>query len=320
MVTRLRRNTRVARRFVLWTFGVFVLVAASFAAFLVLPCLMDPSPRFDERRGVLVDVREAGRQNLGSRTLTEITLVSSSGLQVEMAVSVPVDIESPVPGVILLGGYRTGREAARLVPDTAGVVVAALSYPYQGDPSPQGLSLLTDIPQIQRAILDTPPAVLLAVDYLTQQPYVHPRHVELVGVSLGAFLVSVPGALDPRIGRVWLVHGAGRPAEVLAHRLEDQIPFAPARRFAGRVLALLSYSHYLKPELWVGRIAPRPVVVVNARDDEALTRSSIESLHRALREPAEIIWTEGEHVLPTRREAVARIAELILGRLSLEEE
>jgi hypothetical protein len=268
----------------------------------------------------LVEANETHRLDLGSTVLSELTLVSSTGLNLDISVRVPASIDSPSPLVILLGGYRTGRDAARLVTDTRGVVVAALSYPYRGELAPRGIALLTHIPKIQRAILDTPPAVLLALDYLLEQPYIDSEKLELAGVSLGAFFVSVPGALDARIKRVWLVHGAGKPAEVLAHRLQDHISWAPARSLTGRILGLVSYSHYLEPERWVGRIAPRPVIVVNARDDEALTPSSIESLHRAVRQPAEIIWTEGLHVLPNRRDTVEQIANLILDRLSREEE
>jgi dienelactone hydrolase len=268
----------------------------------------------------LVGALETGRLNLGSSVLTEVSLVSTSGLEVEIAVRIPNDIDSRSTLAILLGGYRTGRDAARFVADTRGVIVAALSYPYRGDQPSRGLSLIADIPNIQQAILDTPPAVFLALDYLLGQPYVDPERVELIGVSLGAFLASVPGVLDSRVRRVWLIHGAGKPAEVLAHRLKEHIPFTPARSLAGQILAFLGRSHHLEPERWVGRIAPRPVIVVNARNDEALTASSIESLHRAVRQPAEIIWTEGYHVLPGRREIVAQITELVLARLAPEEE
>lgn len=306
------------RRLAAWTLGIFLLAAITAVAVFILPCLNDPSPGFNERRGRLVQARETGRQELGNTALSEMTLVSSSGLEVEISVRVPIPIDSPAPLAILLGGHRTGRDAARLVVDTRGVVVAAISYPYRGNPASRGLSLLAQIPQMQQAILDTPPAVLLALDYLLEQSYVDSERVELIGVSLGAFLVSVPGALDSRIGRVWLVHGAGKPAEVLARRLEDHIGFPLARRWAGQVLALLIRGDYLKPERWVGQISPRPVVVVNSRNDEALTASSIESLHRAVRQPAEIIWTEGQHVLPARRQAVEQIAKLVLDRIAPE--
>lgn len=307
---------RIGQRVAAWTLGILLLATVSFFAVLLLPCLEDPSPGFLERRGTLVEARETLRLNLGHTVLTELRLVSSSGLEVEISLRIPTDTDTPSPLVILLGGYRTGRDAARLVVDTRGVVVAALSYPYRGNPATGGLALLARIPDIQRAILDTPPAVLLTVDYLLKQPYVDPERIHLIGVSLGAFFVSVPAVLDPRIRRVWLIHGGGKPAEVLAHRLEGRIPLAPVRHAAGRILALMSYSRYLEPERWVGRIAPRPVILVNARDDDQLTASSIESLHRAVREPAEIVWTEGEHVLPTDRETVERITGLILERLA----
>lgn len=304
-----------------WTLGLFVMLTISLCLYLLWPCLTDPTPGFDQRRGVLVEARETDRMDLGNTILTEVRLASSSGLVVEIAVRVPKEMDTRLlPLVVLLGGHRTGRDAARLVGDTSGVVVAALSYPYWGDPVGRGLLQLTSIPRIQQAILDTPPAVLLAIDYLLGKPYVDSERVELVGVSLGAFIVSVPGALDPRISRVWLIHGAGKPPEVLTHRLKEYIDWATARRLAGYALGFLSCSHYLQPERWVGRIAPRPVIVVNARNDQELPSSSVASLHQAVCQPAEIIWTEGQHVLPTRRETVEKIADLVLERLARERE
>ena len=74
------------------------------------------------------------------------------------------------------------------------------------------------------------------------------------------------------------------------------------------------------PEHWVGRIAPRSVIAVNATDDDSLPRSSIEALHRALGESSEVIWVPGGHVKPRRAETVQAIADLILTRLAMESE
>jgi hypothetical protein len=172
---------------------------------------------------------------------------------------------------------------------------------------------------MQRALLDTTPAVLLALDHLLRQSYVDSDRVELVGVSLGAFLAAIPGALDDRIRRVWLVHGAGNPAEVLTHRLRDHISNTWLRRTAGNLVAWLSCSRYLRPELWVGRIAPRPVIVVSSRHDESIPASSVAALHLSLGQPSEIVWMEGPHVEPNRRMIVRQIADLILERLAREE-
>jgi dienelactone hydrolase len=168
---------------------------------------------------------------------------------------------------------------------------------------------------VQTALLDSAPAVMLAMDYLAQQPYVDARRVELVGGSLGAFLVSVPGALDPRFRRVWLIHGAGDPRGVFAHLLEPYIGFGPLRELAAQLLALVTASQHLRPEKWVGRVAPRPIIVVNARGDESLPPASVAALHQALPAGSEIIWTEGPHVRPGRKTVVEGLVALVAERL-----
>ena len=51
------------------------------------------------------------------------------------------------------------------------------------------------MPAIRGAIFDTPPALMLAADYLLGQPDADPRRLEVVGVSLGAPFAILAGAL-----------------------------------------------------------------------------------------------------------------------------
>ena len=226
-----------------------------------------------------------------------------------------MDRVRPHPAVLILGGKGTGQDAARLSGDIDDVVVAALSYPFAGDPSVKGLRAVLQLPQIQRAVLDTVPAILLAVDYLLEQPYVDASRLELAGVSLGAFLVSPAAVLDERIRRVWIVHGAGNPAEVIEYELRDNVRTRPLRRMLASLITFLAAGQYLAPEHWVGRISPRPVIAINARDDERLPRVSVDALHAALKAPCEIIWVEGPHVQPNRPEIIETLGAQILQRI-----
>ncbi len=312
-----RRLRRIAKR-VLAVTAVLLTAILIVLGILIAPVLPDPTPGFEDRKGRLTEARVTASWRDGDSVIREIHLLSTSGLEVELTLREPADAGSPRPLVILLGGRRTGRDAAHLLEDTQGVILAALSYPYQGDHETELPGVLLDVHAMQRALIDTPPAVLLALDYLLEQPRVDPERVELVGVSLGAFIVSVPGALDERIRRVWLIQGAGEPVAVLERTLESQIPFTPARKVAARLLALLAGSRHLRPERWVGQIAPRPVIVVHSTDDETFPRSSIEALDRALGESAEIIWIPGVHARSRRTEVVRTIGDVVLGRLVTE--
>ncbi len=293
------------------TLGVVVVLLLLLAAYLFIPVLHDPSANFLSRKGQLQHVAITRQWNTVTSALSDITLTSSSGLQVQITLNRPNDLTKQHPLVILMGGYLTGRHAAELIHDSHGIVIAAISYPYHGPTEMDKFGFFRNVGLIREAVLDTPPAVLLALDYLAKLKYVDPAHIELAGVSFGAFLASIPGALDPRFKRVWLIHGAGDPAAVFDHLTEEKIRWGPLRWLMTRSFAVLIQAPYLKPERWVGRISPRPVIVVHARPDPSFPPESIEALDQALRQPFQIIWLGKEHIGVRSPNLIQQIADLI---------
>ena len=250
--------------------------------------------------------------------MQDVRLFASSGLTVDIAVKWPDEPEAQDrrrPLILLLGGHRTGRDAVDLIGDTRGTIVAAVSYPFEGNPRVKGLAVLPEVPAIRRALLDTPPALMLALDHLLTRRDVDALTVEMVGVSLGAPFGCIAGALDKRITRVWSVHGAGDPRTLLDHNLRRRIPLAPARSFVAATAYLLIDGPHLAPERWVARIAPRPFVMINAEEDERLPRETVERLYAAALSPREIVWMPGQHVLPRRAELVQRLIDAVLARV-----
>jgi dienelactone hydrolase len=305
-------------RVILWSVIGLVGISAVLLAVVLVPVIPDPSLQFADRKGELQDARQTRQWQVQDSIYTELTLVSSSGLHVELTTRIPKAVTSPRPLVLLLGGRRTGRDAVKLVSDSRGVALAAISYPFAGDPAASRLALLADLPDMQQAIKDTAPAIMLAMDYLSRQPQINPEQIELAGVSLGAFFVSVPGALDPRFRRVWLIHGAGETDKVLEKGTERYIKNATLRHVLATLLGWITLSHHLGPEQWVERISPRPVIIINARDDPSFPASSIAALHNAVKQPYEIIWMESDHIMPSRTEVVETISSIVLERIANE--
>jgi hypothetical protein len=272
-------------------------------------CVCDPAARILARRGSVLAAVEGEPVAAAGHVDQEVALRSSSGLEVELVVRRPQDgatVERR-PVVLILGGADTGRQAARLVPDTHGIVVAALSYPTDvrriGSPA--------DALDVRRAILDTPSAVMLAFDWLLAQPYADPARVELVGVSLGAPFACVAGSLDERVRRVWSIHGGGSPAKLITHALHDEL-WAPFAWLGGRTIAWLAHGYTLAPERWVAGIAPRELVMVNALDDEAIPRACVELLHRAARGPKQLLWLPGGHIDKDDEERIRALCVLVV--------
>ena len=296
------------------TFGLIAVTLAvalvAFGAYL----LRDPLPRFRERRSQLASVEPGEPLDSAGYRLTTARVVAKSGLAVELTVRRPLADSGRLPLAVILGGHYGSRRAMRFLGETRGVMVATLSYPFTGDPRPDALTFLRDIPKIRGAVLDTPPAVMLALDYLTSLPDVDPARVEAVGVSLGAPFMCIAGALDPRFSRVWVLHGSGGSYVPLEANMKRNIPFAPLRMLAAGIANVIIAGPKLDPVRWVPQIAPRPFVMVNASDDERLPRSAVEALYASAREPKEQVWMPGGHVHGDK-ETIQRLVAIVMDRM-----
>ena len=272
---------------------------------------------FLERAGSLIeqDTVETTRSVSIDETLA---LVSSSGLEVAMRVRRPIDAEGRLPVRLVLGGENTGTDAVDLggVPD--GVAYAAIDYPYHGDRDLKGFWRTAGaLPDIQRAFLDTPPALSLAISWLTQQDWVDTNRIEIVGVSLGVPFAAVCGALDKRLSRVWLLHGGADNLEWIDHAGREDVPNDTLRRWIARAALLLVRGSSFETMRWIPEIAPRPLVIVAAKDDDFVPREAIEPFITAANsEHVELIWTEGLHINPARPNELQQLLDIVLSRVA----
>ncbi len=294
-----------------------ILIGALACAFL----LRDQRPRIASRRSVLENISLTPAESADRRyTVDHVALAAESGLEVNLAVKRPVGGppdcggDALRPAVVLLGGHRTGERAVHLIDDTRGTVVAALAYPFDGNHSVKGLAIVREVPAIRRAVLDTPAAVMLAVDFLSQLPCVDTTRIEAVGVSLGAPFAVIAGAMDPRIARVWAVHGAGGIYTPLEFNLRRQLGSRAASVPLALLGSVLLSGERLAPERWAPEITPRPLVMINAMDDERIPRHSVERLYESAAEPKEMIWLPGAHVR-SEAEVVRPLIDLVLTRI-----
>ena len=317
---------RLRRRIALALLGSSVLIGAT-----VVALLRDPEPHFSARRGPIAAVETEPPEFAPGYRTDRLRVVSESGLAVSIALKRPSQDEragglsraepadgsrARIPVLVLLGGHQSGRDALALIGETRGVAIAALSYPFDGDHKAKGFAMIRQIPEIRAAILDTPPAILLALDWLFAQAWVDAARVELVGVSLGAPFACIAGALDPRIARVWSIHGAGDPYRLIEHALVRKIGFWPLRAAVAETANVLASGPRIAPERWVARIAPRPFVMVNADSDERIPRDAVIELYDAAAEPKEIVWLPGRHVQPKRKEIVQGLIDQVLARVT----
>lgn len=294
------------------------------ATFLVLLYVADlwvvQREYFLDRRGGIAAVAESERVQRSDEAITQnIDIRSDKDLHVNLRILLPPEAaRARVPLLLLIGGQETGKHAVDLMAETRGIAYAAIDYPYRGSRSISGaLQSIKAIPRVQEAALDTPPALMLAMDWLAKQPWVDPGRVELVGASFGVPFAAVAGGLDQRFARVWLIHGAADNFEWLQHAGRDRIANKFARSITARSVLFLVYGNSFVTTEWMNEIAPRPLIIVAARDDERVPASSLQGFTDiAQHENVTLIWTEGQHIEPGREYELGQLVGHVVSAIN----
>jgi acetyl esterase/lipase len=204
------------------------------------------------------------------------------------------------PAVILLhGGGPRGKDnpsaastAALLA--RAGFLVVAIDLPYFGE---RATDLLTTFSEAEKheKLYNQPSAYLAwttqtakdvrrSYDFLVEERGADPAHVALVGMSRGAIVASIVGAIETRAATVVLLFGGHFDALETSH--------LPS----------------VCPANYIGRIAPRPLLMINGKQDSDMIKDrSVEPLYKLAKQPKEIIWTEGGHGFMTEEHRAALV-------------
>jgi hypothetical protein len=229
-----------------------------------------------------------GHQNL------KVILEDNRGLQVAGHLRAPAEGGERFPALLLLGGFGTGRHSIAYIPPTRGVILFALDYPYEGKKS--GLSVLefaTSLPAMRRAIINTVPAAMLAVDYLLARPDVDPDRVVLVAGSVGALFAPAIAATDTRIAGLALLFGGGDIQSLLVANAKDDLGwFTRPGAWLGKILTCP-----VEPLHHIADVSPRPVFMLNGTEDVGIPEYNSRLLYDAAIEPKTTHWIDAGHVV-----------------------
>jgi dienelactone hydrolase len=125
-----------------------------------------------------------------------------------------------------------------------------------------------------------------AVDYLASRPDVDSDRISYVGISWGAITGVTYVAHDPRIKVMGSMVGGG---DFLANAAQSVKPSDDAAvKNVEKVVSIDPVHH-------VARIAPRPLLLLNATKDQLVPRPFGEALHNAAGDGAKKVWLETDH-------------------------
>jgi cephalosporin-C deacetylase-like acetyl esterase len=201
------------------------------------------------------------------------------------------------PPVILflhgLGGERShaGMIVANLVAPL-GIAVCAIDAPLHGERKLEGQNLFSaDLAQTAQSFRQGVVDNRRALDYLATRGDLDMTRVYLEGTSMGAIMGTLVAAVDERIRAAFLVVGGGNLRELFM-----QSQHSSARRLREALTALPETAGGLEtfdPAGFAGHISPRPVWMLNGRDDKIIPPVCAEALHSAAQEPKRVTWYSG---------------------------
>jgi alpha-beta hydrolase superfamily lysophospholipase len=193
---------------------------------------------------------------------------------------------SAVSGPVVIGchGKDDSRQAQYLRGPAAhwaarGISLVAMDAPLHGERSgerPVPAVTITDLDLLNRWVKDHRLLVEAVVDRFGPE-----APIAFLGMSMGAVMGCHLMAAEPRLAAGILVVG-GSTVYSVPEWFEDAAGL-------GELLALTD------PRLPAGRIAPRPVLMLNADDDAIFSRHSALDLYDAMAPPKEITFFPGGH-------------------------
>jgi len=291
-------------------FLLFGVITATGIVVFVADAGRDRDRYFLERRGTAIDVAAPQKQSGDSALLR---LVSDAGLDVMIRVIRPAPTTTaPLRTLLIIGGHRTGSRAVELADRPACCNIVAIDYPMDGELESDTLaSMMSSVTSVRRAALDTVPAISLAVTWLEKQEWVDKQQIELVGASLGVPFATTAAALDARIDKLWLIHGAADNYAWIHYNVGLRGTGPLLQPVYTRLIYWLLYADSFDTGERIRSVAPRPVVIIGARDDERTPAGQTETLFALAGEPKELLWTDGAHIEPDRSEIVNRLLRLL---------
>jgi pimeloyl-ACP methyl ester carboxylesterase len=237
---------------------------------------------------VVTSPRPDGQVNVQTVTYRS----SFDGSRVAALVSTPRAVASR-GCVIWEFGFGSTKADSSLVSQgfaSLGLTTVSIDFHYPGarSSSPSETDqVLTNPTVLPKLIRGTVGDLHSLIDYLEQQPYCL-RNIAYGGVSLGGAIGTILAATDQRVKAAVLIVTPGswrgvRPADP-----------GVARR--PRVLATFArLLSPLDPARFIGRISPRPVLILSGIDDQTVPLANARALQAAARRPKTIIDYVGGH-------------------------
>ena len=231
----------------------------------------------------------------GQFAVENIVFTSVNGQVVPLTLCKPRGVEKPPVILALHGLGGDGKSFATQIEGfiaAKGIAVAAIDAQYHGGRKVEGKDIFSgDLPTTVEAFRQTIIDNRRALDYMVTRADLNTEVPVLIGASMGGIMGSVVSGLDDRIKQTLLIVGGG---DLVGLFTQSKHPAAEKVRAAlNDSEAARRALEMVEPTNFVGHISPRPLLMVNGRDDKIIPQACAEALYAAAKDPKQIVWYDG---------------------------
>lgn len=238
-----------------------------------------------------------------------LTYDSVHDQRVSAILALPKRFAAPYPVALLVHGSGGHKDTSYIhwassALTAQGYATLALDTQYHGArarPGRSGEIHMPDSYTMRDAWVQSVVDLRRAVDYLESRPDIAKSKIGYLGFSQGAMLGSVLGGVEARIACFCLAVPGGGFVNIVQHIdrypvLKEHWPIQVTPEVMQRVEAI---SNVTDPIYYIGRIPPRPLLIIVAKYDEIIPPEASEALIEAAKAhgPVEVKRWDSGHVL-----------------------
>lgn len=212
-------------------------------------------------------------------------------------------------GLMIVSGFFTGEQSINLIGDFPNRVLVGFEYPYSVD------DFQKDPGTILQFVRKTPAQIALALVWLARQPWMSPKGLSVMGVSLGGvFLPSglhVSQLLGVQLEKSIYVCTGVNLAAILNENLRK---YVHPLLLGPLVSALIAPTVLMDPKQHLPELK-FPALVIQTDNDTVIPVVSQAQLWDLLKGPKQQVILPGPHVNSDQTELILKIQKTVLNNL-----
>ncbi len=292
---------------------ILLLALATTAAILSLGyglyMTTDFSHKFLSEKGDLTKVKEQFLHADSQLNNYEVFLTDSTGYELPCLVRAPKDSSRRYPALVVLNGFRTGKQVVTFFENTDSVVLISFDWPAEAISEYSVKEIALFLMHADQNLLRSVSLILTIIDYLEQRADVNKEQIAILGASFAVPWAVTAASLDQRIKAVILLYGGGNTGQIFEWNLRARLN----NDLGGKALVWLLNTLFVsvEPMKYIDRISPRPLLMVNGKNDISIPAANTMALYNKAKEPKEIIWLDTKHIAPKISDLTSRLEKIL---------